>query len=249
MELKDKVALVTGGTGGLGRRLCRALAMEGVHVAVNYVAAHDAARQWAAELTGMGPRSVAFQADVTKPAEIARLVDDVMKEFGRIDILINNAAYNQWVPFKDLDGMTLEVWEKIMHYNVTNPFLCTKAVAPIMKKQGQGHIVNISSVAGHYPSGSSIAYAVSKAALNHLTRCMAVALAPEVIVNSVGPGLMQGTRMTENLAPEYREAAVRNVVLQRAVEKDDVADQVVTFCRTDSTTGQNIVIDAGRFFH
>ncbi|MCL4545255.1 MAG: SDR family oxidoreductase [Chloroflexi bacterium] len=249
MELKDKVAIVTGGTGGLGRRICRALALEGAHIAVVYLSSHDAARQWAAELTAMGPHCAAIQADVTEPAAVTKMVEDVVKEFGRVDILVNNAAFNQWVPFKDLNGMTLELWNKILHYNVTNPFLCIKAVAPVMKAQGQGRIVNISSVAGHYPSGSSIAYAVSKSALNHLTRCMAVALAPEIIVNSVGPGLMQGTRMTENLAPEYREQSVRTVVLKRTVDKDDVADQVVAFCRTDSTTGQNIVIDAGRFFH
>ncbi len=249
MELKGTVAIVTGGTGGLGRRICRALALQGVNVAVVYLASHDAARQWARELSEMGgTKCVAIQADVTKPEAIQKMVADVMAEYGRIDILVNNAAYNQWIPFRDLDGMTLEAWEKILHYNVTNPFLCTKAVAPIMKRQGQGRIVNISSVAGHYPGGSSIAYAVSKAALNHLTKCMAVALAPEIIVNAVGPGLMQGTRMTENLAPEYREAAVRNVVLQRAVDKDDVADQVVTYCRTDSTTGQTLVIDSGRVF-
>lgn len=249
MDLKDKVAIVTGGTGGLGRRICRALAMQGTHVAVVYLSAHDAARQWAEELSAMGPRCVPIQADVTQPEPIQRMVEQVQREFGRLDILVNNAAFNQWVPFKDLDGMTLEIWNKILHYNVTNPFMCIKAVAPVMKAQGQGRIVNISSVAGHYPSGSSIAYAVSKSALNHLTRCMAVALAPEIIVNSVGPGLMQGTRMTENLAPEYREQSLRTVVLHRAVDKDDVADQVVAFCRTDSTTGQNIVIDAGRFFH
>jgi 3-oxoacyl-[acyl-carrier protein] reductase len=248
MELKDKVAIVTGGTGGLGRRLCLALAKEGCQVAVVYLSSHDAARQWAAELSAMGAKAVAIQADVTDPAGVQGMVDKVQKEFGRIDILVNNAAFNQWVSFKDLDGMTLEIWDKIMHYNVTNPFMCIKAVAPIMKAQGQGRIVNISSVAGHSPTGSSIAYAVSKAALNHLTHCMAVALGPEIIVNAVSPGLMQGTRMTANLAPEYREAAVRTVVLQRAVEKDDVAAQVVNFCQTDSITGQTIIIDSGRVF-
>jgi 3-oxoacyl-[acyl-carrier protein] reductase len=248
MDLKDKVAIVTGGTGGLGRRLCLALANEGANVAVVYIKSHDAARQWAAELSAMGTKCVAIQADVTDPASVQAMVDKTQQEYGRIDILVNNAAYNQWVPFKDLDGMTLDVWNKIMHYNVTNPFMCIKAVAPVMKAQGQGRIVNISSVAGHYPGGSSIAYAVSKAALNHLTHCMAVALGPEIIVNAVGPGLMQGTRMTENLAPEYRAAAVRNVVLLRAVEKDDVANQVVAFCKTDSITGQTLIIDSGRVF-
>jgi 3-oxoacyl-[acyl-carrier protein] reductase len=104
-------------------------------------------------------------------------------------------------------------------------------------------------VAGLTPTGSSIAYAVSKAALNHLTRCMAVALAPEVLVNCVAPGLMEGTRMTTRLHPDQVRNSLAGSLLQKAADRDDVADQVVTFARTDSTTGQTLVIDAGRFFH
>jgi 3-oxoacyl-[acyl-carrier protein] reductase len=126
--------------------------------------------------------------------------------------------------------------------------MCTKAVTPLMKAQGQGRIVNISSGAAYYPAGSSIAYAVSKAALNHLTRCMAVALAPEIIVNAVAPGLMEGTRMTANVPPERRTPLSR-MALQRPTDKDDVARQVVEFCRTDSATGQTLIVDSGCFFH
>ena len=99
------------------------------------------------------------------------------------------------------------------------------------------------------PGGSSIAYAVSKAGLAHLTRCLAVALAPEVLVNGVAPGLMEGTRMTEKLLPEHVQRSSTAAILKRVADKDDVADQVLTFARTDSTTGQNLVIDCGRFFH
>ena len=116
------------------------------------------------------------------------MVDDVVKRFGRLDILINDAAYNKSIPFKDLDNLTYEEWTKIIDINLTGPMLTTKAVGPVMKKQGSGRIVNISSVAGLGPTGSSIAYAVSKAGLIHLTKCMAVALAPEVLVNCVAPG-------------------------------------------------------------
>ncbi|MBI3964036.1 MAG: SDR family oxidoreductase, partial [Chloroflexi bacterium] len=105
------------------------------------------------------------------------------------------------------------------------------------------------SVAGLHPVGSSIAYAVSKAALIHMTRCLAVALAPEVLVNCVAPGLMEGTRMTANLDPAYAEAGRRNAALGRAADKDDVAEQVITFVRTESTTGQTVAIDAGRVYH
>jgi 3-oxoacyl-[acyl-carrier protein] reductase len=136
-----------------------------------------------------------------------------------------------------------------MDFNSTAPFLMARAVAPVMRRQGCGRIVNIGSVSGYKPGGSSIAYAVSKAALAHLTRCLALALAPEVLVNCVAPGLMEGTVMTERMLPEQRERGRAESVLGRTVDKDDVANQVVTLARSDSTTGQNVIIDAGRFFH
>jgi 3-oxoacyl-[acyl-carrier protein] reductase len=141
------------------------------------------------------------------------------------------------------------VFRYIVEYNLTAPFVAMRAVAPIMKRQGQGRIVNVTSVAGLSPQGSSIAYAVSKAGLIHLTRCMAVGLAPEILVNSVAPGLMEGTRMTANLTPTHVERAVQNSALKRPTDKDDVADVVVTFARSDSVTGQTLVVDAGRVYH
>jgi 3-oxoacyl-[acyl-carrier protein] reductase len=190
-----------------------------------------------------------MQADVTELPQIEALVQRVLDEFGQADILVNDAAYNQWVPFQDLEGLTPELWEYILKINTTAPFLCMRAFGPVMQRQQRGRIVNVTSTAALSPSGSSIAYAVSKAALGHLTRCMAVALAPHVLVNAVAPGTLKGTRMTERLAPQYREAAVKASALQRMVELDDVADQVVTFCRTDSITGQSVVIDCGRVYH
>ena len=144
------------------------------------------------------------------------LVGDVTKRFGRLDILVNDAAYNKSIPFTDLDNLTLEVWDKIMAVNLTGPMRLTKAVAPVMKAQGRGRIVNISSVAGLSPTGSSIAYAVSKAGLIHLTRCMAVALAPETLVNCVAPGLLEGTRATANLRAEQIERAASSSLLKKA---------------------------------
>src|SRR3977135_3370978 len=129
------------------------------------------------------------------------------------------------------------------------PMLLTKAGGPVMKRQGSGRIVNISSVAGLGPTGSSIAYAVSKAGLIHLTKCMAVALAPQVLVNCVAPGLLEGTRATANLRPEQVEIGRKASLLGKAADKDDVADQVVTMCRTNTMTGQTLVIDSGRTFH
>ena len=249
MELQGGVAVVTGATGGLGQRISRALAAQGAHIAGIYQQSAEAAKSLVAEWSALGSRSEAFQADVTDPASVHQMVERILAAFGWIDILVNNAAYNQLVPFRDLDGLTLELWERILRINSTAPFLCVKAVAPVMQRQRRGRIVNVTSVAGLAPTGSSIAYAVSKAALTHLTRCLAVALGPEIAVNAVAPGLLRGTKMTARLSPDQVERGLKQSALQKYVDLDDVADQVVTFCRSDSTTGQVMVIDSGRVYH
>ena len=250
MDLKGAVALVTGGNGGLGQRICHALAREGAHIAIMYARSRDQAEGVATELTSLYQiKSQAFACDITDGAAVDRLVGEVTQAFGRLDILVNDAAYNHAIPFADLDNLTPEVWERIMATNLTGPMLLTKAVAPHMKAQGRGRIVNISSVAGLSPMGSSIAYAVSKAGLIHLTRCMAVALAPQTLVNCVAPGLLDGTRATANLRSEQIERSAASSLLKRPADKDDCADMVVTMCRTETMTGQTVVIDAGRIFH
>jgi 3-oxoacyl-[acyl-carrier protein] reductase len=193
--------------------------------------------------------AAAFACDITDSAAIAGLVAAITKRFGRLDILVNDAAFNKAIPFPDLDSLTEDLWDKIMAVNLTGPARLIKAVAPLMRAQGQGRIVNIASVAGLQPTGSSIAYAVSKAGLIHLTRCMAVALAPQTLVNCVAPGLLEGTRATANLRPEQVERSAAGALLKKAADKDDCADMVVTMCRTETMTGQTIVIDAGRVFH
>ena len=250
MQLADAVVVVTGGTGGLGSRICHKFAVEGARVVVVYLTRHEPAKELAEALLASGASAaLAVQADVTRSDQIAELVEHVLTTWGRLDVLVNNAAFNQSVPFADLDGMTPELWATIMHANTAGPFLCSRAVAPAMRRQRTGRIVNIGSVAGFQPGGSSIAYAVSKAALAHLTRCLAVALAPDILVNSVAPGLMEGTGVTERLLAEQVRRSTEQAVLRRPADKDDVADQVVTLARSESTTGQNVVIDAGRFFH
>ena len=250
MELKGKVALVTGGNGGLGQRICHALAREGVHLAVMYAQSRDQAEAVAQEIASRHQvNAVAFGCDITDRTAVEALVQAVVARFGRLDILVNDAAFNKAIPFPDLDNLTEEVWEKIMAVNLTGPMRLTKAVAPVMKAQGAGRIVNISSVAGLSPSGSSIAYAVSKAGLIHLTKCMAVALAPETLVNCVAPGLLEGTRATANLRAEQITNASNFALLKKPADKDDCAEMVVTMCRTETMTGQTVVIDSGRVFH
>ena len=250
MDLKGAVALVTGGNGGLGQRICHALAEEGAHIAVMYARSRDQAQSVAGELRShYQVNAQAFACDITDDAAVDRLVGEVTQAFGRLDILINDAAYNIAIPFGDLNSLTMEVWDKIMATNLTGPMRLTKVVAPVMKAQGHGRIVNIASVAGLGPTGSSIAYAVSKAGLIHLTRCMAVALAPATLVNCVAPGLLEGTRATANLRPEQIERSATTSLLKKPADKDDCADMVVTMCRTETMTGQTMVIDSGRYFH
>lgn len=249
MNLTGTVSIVTGGNGGLGQRICHHLAEAGSSVAVVYNSSKIQAEEFAAELEQNGSKAEAVQCDIASPQSVDAMIAAVLETFGQIDILVNDAAYNKWIPFNDLGAMTYEEWNKILSINLTGPMLCIKAAAPTMKRQGGGRIVNISSVAGFAPSGSSIPYAVSKAGLNHLTRCMAVGLAPEILVNCIAPGYLEGTRATSNLDPAYREVVRTGSALKRAADKDDIARQVVEFCRTDSITGQTLVIDSGRFYH
>src|SRR5205814_7869946 len=134
-----------------------------------------------------------------------------------------------------------EVWDRIYDTNVRGPFQIARAAAGHMRRRGGGRIVNIASIAGLRPSGSSIAYATSKAALIHLTRCLAVALAPDIAVNCVAPGLIEGTRMAARIPPAVVEGFKRQAVLGRAVDGNDIAIQTVAFCRSDPVTGQTVV--------
>ena len=249
MDLTGTVAIVTGGSGTLGGRICHKLADAGVNIAAIYNEGREQANVLIDELRASGIDADAIRCDVTDPAQVEEMVRAANQRFGKVDILINDAAYNKWISFPDLDALTYEEWDKIMSINLNGPMYCIKAVASLMNDRGSGRIVNISSVAGIGPTGSSIPYAVSKAALIHLTKCMAVALAPKVLVNCVAPGFLESTKMSANLAPEYQERAKTSSLLKRAADKDDVALQVVEFCRTDSVTGQTLVVDSGRVFH
>ncbi|HEX2172430.1 MAG TPA: SDR family oxidoreductase [Dehalococcoidia bacterium] len=127
--------------------------------------------------------------------------------------------------------------------------MLARAAARPMRRQGCGRIINVASIAGLKPGGSSLAYATSKGALIHLTRCLALALGPEVLVNCVAPGLIEGTRMAQRLPPEMAEILRRESVLKRTASVDDIANQAVTFCRSDSVTGQVLLMDGGVHFH
>jgi 3-oxoacyl-[acyl-carrier protein] reductase len=249
MDLRGRGALVTGGSGDLGTVICRALAAAGCDVAVGYVGNREGAAKACHGVEGLGRRACVVQLDQADPAAIAPAVESAAQGLGRLDILVNNAAWNIGIPFPELDRLTTEIWDRIYHTNVRGPFQLARAAAVHMRKQGGGRIVNIASIAGLRPGGSSIAYASSKAALIHLTRCLAVALAPDITVNCVAPGLIEGTRMAQRVPAAVADRARSTAVLGRVSDMGDIAGQTVTFCRADSVTGQVLVVDGGVHFH
>ena len=245
MDLAKKTAFVTGGSGDIGGAIARALAAAGADVAISYVSQLDKATETVDAVRRQGRRSLAVQLDQRDPQAIDAASRKVMDEFGRVDILVNNAAWNIGIPFTDLDSLTGDIWDRVLETNVRGPYLLARALAPHLRAHGAGRIVNIASVGGIYPLSSSIAYSSSKAALIHLTRCLAVALAPSVTVNCIAPGLVEGTRMARRLPESVLEGARKQVVLGRTGSAQDIAEQVVTYCRADSVTGQLAVIDGG----
>jgi 3-oxoacyl-[acyl-carrier protein] reductase len=248
MNLAGRTAIVTGGTGGLGWEICKVLGSARMKILLVYLHSKEKAEDYAAQLQKNGTEALAIQADVTGEEGIMAMRDAALSRFGGLDALVLNAAFNQFVPFADLEALTSQLWNKIIGYNLAAPFLAMRLIGPEMKKRGGGRIVTISSIAGIHPRGSSIAYAVSKAGLIHLTHCMAVALAPEVLVNGVAPGLMEGTRMAANLTPEFAEKSRKSALTQKAADRGDVAATVRFLIETDSITGQNLAVDGGRVF-
>jgi 3-oxoacyl-[acyl-carrier protein] reductase len=245
MELEGKTALVTGGSGDLGGSIARALAAEGADVAISYLGHMEGSTTTADAVQAAGRRSFAVQLDQRDPAAIDAAVDRVVGKFGGVDILVNNAAWNIGIPFADLGALTADIWDRMLETNLRGPYLLVRALAPYLRAGRTGRIVNIASLGGMYPGGSSIAYSASKAALIHLTRCLAVALAPDITVNCIAPGLVEGTRMAQRLPEEVVQLARSQVVLGRSASAADIAAQVVTFCRAESITGQVVVIDGG----
>jgi 3-oxoacyl-[acyl-carrier protein] reductase len=245
MDLIGKTAFVTGGSGDIGGTVARELAAAGADVAISYVGHAEGAAATLDAVRAAGRRGVAVQLDQRNATAIDAAVGSVLGEFGRLDILVNNAAWNVGIPFSALDALTAEIWDRVLETNLRGPYLLARAFAPHLRAHHAGRIVNIASVAGLFPGGSSIAYAASKAALIHLTRCLAVALAPEVTVNCIAPGLVEGTRMAQRLPEEMAQLARRLAVLGRTASVKDIAEQVVAFCRAESITGQALVVDGG----
>ena len=244
MDLAGRVALVTGGGTGLGRAIARALSRAGMPVAVNYRQSEAEARATMAELEAEGQRAFAVRADVADEAAVRAMVARVVAEWGRLDVLVNNAGITRYVPLSDLDALRGEDFDRILAVNVKGAFLCAQAAAPHLRAGGAGKIVNVASNSAFGAAGSSMAYIVSKAALISLTRCLARALAPGVQVNAVAPGWLDTPWLARYFPPE-KQREILESQSAAPVPLDDVAGAVVHLARNDSITGQTLVIDRG----
>ncbi len=244
MNLTDKLSVVTGGSGDIGRAICVALATAGSDVIVTYVGDQERAEASAGLVRDAGRQAGILRLDQRDEASIDAAAAAVA-ERGRCDVLVNNAAWNIGIPFRNLETLDSATWDRVAETNLRGPYLLTRALAGLLSTDGGGRVVNIASVGGLFPSSSSIAYSCSKAALIHLTHCLAVAMSPAVTVNCVAPGLVEGTRMAERLPPEVSDGARRGALLGQVGSPIDIANATVMLCQAESITGQTVVVDGG----
>ncbi len=249
MELEAKAAIVTGASSGVGKATALALAKGGCSVLVNYSKSRQAAEAVAEEARTHGVKALAFCADVADDGPCRAMVDAALGEFGGLDILINNAGTTAFVAHQDLEAMKTEDWDRIMAVNLRGPFQCARAAAAAMKERGSGEIVNTSSIAGIVGVGSSIAYCASKAALNNLTITLARALGPEIRVNAVAPGFIEGSWLEQGMGEAYetmKSFATMRSVLNSVCKPEDIAQAILSLiCGSDLVTGQCLLCDAG----
>jgi ketoreductase RED2 len=189
------------------------------------------------------PGATYIQADVSDADQAARLVEMTVAHFGRLDIVVNNAGTTRVIAHRDLDAVTNDVWQEVLGVNLLGTWNVTRAAVPHLRVSGDAVIINISSIAGVRPTGSSVPYAVSKAAVNHLTLLLANVLGPEIRVNAVAPGLID-TPWTEDWH-EIRQFVQGTAPLKRSGTPDDVAEACLGLIRSRYTTGQVLLVDGG----
>jgi 3-oxoacyl-[acyl-carrier protein] reductase len=246
-RLAGKVALVTGGGKGIGRAIAEKFAAEGAQVVINYLKSEEQAHELALRIGRDGKPAVTIRADVSSSSEVSRMVSEVVSGFGRIDILVNNAAVLYRVPFLEA---TEENWDRTIDINLKGTYLCCKAVAPIMLKQKYGKIINISSVSGYSGLESAAGlpdYVASKAGMLGLTRSIAIALGPYVNVNAICPGTIE-TDMTRAIPQEKRLATIEETPLKSLGQPESIADAALFLASEESKwiTGEIITVAGGR---
>ena len=251
MKLTGNVAIVTGSAAGVGAATARLFATKGWNVVVNYSRSEDDAKETQAACQAEGVETLMVKADISDDNECRRLVEETIEKWGRVDALVNNAGTTKYVSHDDLEGLTPEDFERIFRVNVFGVYQMTRAVTPHMKAAGQGAVVNISSIAGVYGQGSSVAYAASKGAVNTMTYSLARALAPEIRVNAICPGFITGRWQEAGMGGtdkyEARIAQVEETTpLRRANTPEDIAEAILWFVDGARwVTGETLLVDAG----
>ena len=238
-EFDGMVAIVPGSSSGIGERTAQRLAELGAHVVVNSASSVEAGQKVADSLPN---GAIYVQADISDKAQCQKLIDTTIAKFGKLDVLVNNAGWTTLVPHADLDALTDEIFEKTFNVNVMGTWQLTKIAMPHLLKSQDGNVVNITSVAGVRPMGSSIAYSMTKEALNQMTRLMAKSHGP-VRHNAVAPGLVE-TPWTQDWATQHAGVAAI-APLKRSATPDDCAEAVLAFLRNKYVTGQIFVVDGG----
>jgi len=243
-----KAALVTGAASGIGRSAVLALARAGYDVGVNYSSSEAAARETASQAEKHGAKALVIKCDVADEPGVRAMLKQVKQRFGRLDVLINNAGTTaSWKP-KDLETISLEEWDRVFAVNVRGLFQVTRAAVPLLK-EAKGCIVNTASIVGLRPGPQPLPYAASKAAVVNLTKTLAWNLGPEIRVNAVAPGWMEGDWMKRMLKDKYDDLMgkrAKSTPLKRVVSADDVAETMMSLVESNRfVTGEVIVIDGG----
>lgn len=253
MAAQDVIArrtvLVTGAGRGIGRSSVLAFARAGFDVAVNYSRSESAARAVAEEAERAGAKTLLVKADVADEGAVRAMADAVGVHFGRLDVLVNNAGTTTDTPPSDLDGLSMEDWDRIFAVNVRGTFQVTRACVPLLRASAPAAVVNLASVVGVRPGPQPFPYAASKAAIVNLTRTLAGALGPEIRVNAVAPGWMEGEWMEHALGDNYEMLMGRRAKrtpLRRCVTVDDVATTILNLATSNPfVNGETVVVDGG----
>lgn len=240
----EKTALVTGGGTGIGRGISVRLAREGMAVAVVYSRSVDEAAETVRTIEAAGGRAAAFRCDIARETQVLDMVGAVLDRFGGLDYVVNNAGITRQLPFADLHAIDDAAWDELFAVNVKGTFSVCRAAAPLLAQRQDPAIVNIGSIAGETGYGSSLPYAVSKAAVHGLTRSLARALAPKIRVNGIAPGMVETRWWAGNEDKMHMLAG--QVALNRVASPDEIADIALTLLTAKSMTGQLIRADCGQ---
>jgi len=245
MEIKNKVALITGSSRGIGKAIALRLAKEGANIAINYVKNREKAEKVAMEARKYGVEAKIYQADISKYQQVEEMVRKIVEDFNTIHILVNNVGI---IPQRySIFDIPLEEWEEILAVNLTGVFNCTKAVAPIMIKNGEGKIINISSVAGKMGGTVGPHYAASKAGIIGVTFSLAQELLKyNITVNAIAPGPIE-TEMVQNISEERRKIILSRVPMGRFGKPEEVAEAVIFLIKCDYVTGEVLDINGGYY--